>query len=256
MIALPNIGGLVKVGKVFMQARRPEILLGTSIVAQISAMALAAKAGWDSRGQVIIAEVDKGEALTPKEIAVLTWPNYLKPAAAGVVAVGSTAGLHLVHVKDKKALVQTGLAALEEVKQSAEDYKADVEASLEENLTAKQKEKVDAAIHEKVERRPNEPYNPHTYLVREMRTGREEWTTQLRVDQAMLAVNNILQNDDCTINEFYSLAGFDHLPDGEQWGWSPGIMVGLEWDTTSNHEDIPVRTFTFQPGPEALKPKK
>lgn len=251
MIALPNVGGVLKVGKVFWQARRPEILLGTSIVAQLSAMALSAKAGWDSRGQVIIAEVDKGDALTTKEIAALTWPNYIKPATAGVVAVGSTAGLHLVHVKDKKALVQTGLAALEEVKQSAKDYQEDVEASLEENLTAKQKEKVEGTLEEKRKDRGGNVHIDDYYLVTDGRTGRPIWANKLQIEDACIHVNQILNNDPCSLNTFYSFAGFDNLPDGDDLGWNENAdILELKWHETITNDGRPTRVFTFRPAPK------
>lgn len=123
---LPNIAGLAGVGKAFVMANRPEILFGASVVATVAAVVAAARGGYKSGQQVLIEEVGgaaKIKELTNKEKASLTWMNYLPAAGLTASALGSTTGLHLVHVKEKKALAATALMAMEEVKKEAKDYK-------------------------------------------------------------------------------------------------------------------------------------
>src|SRR5690348_4725881 len=130
------------VGKAVMAAHRPEILLGTSLVSTVAGMVTAARAGYKSGQQVMAVEYnlegqDKTEVLSVKEKTQLTWINYLPSAGIGMAALGATTGLHIVHVKDKKAMAAAALMAIEEVRKNADDYVNDVRDAVAENVTDK-----------------------------------------------------------------------------------------------------------------------
>lgn len=132
---IPNVKGVGSITKAFVMANRPELLFGASIVSTVSAVVTAGFAGYKSGQQVLKAEyahIDldsperKDRVLDVKEKIQLTWLNYLPAAGLTGAALGATTGLHLVHVKEKKAIAAAALMAIDEVKNQANDYKEDV----------------------------------------------------------------------------------------------------------------------------------
>lgn len=258
---MPNFSGLVQVGKTFIQANRPELLLGAAITATIGSVVLAAKGGYEARGIVEAEERDREYSqdprplpLTTREKAELTWKCYMPAAITTVGALGSTTGLHFVHIKEKKALVAAGLAAVEEVKAEAKRFSDEIDNA----LTPAEKKDIQDRIFER-------NVNPATgvavmqntdgeveefYLIRDGKTGRDIWSNKIRVEDAVNELNNVLNGSgDAELNHFYTLAGFGSIPEGDRIGWS-GALVSLEWSTTVRDDGRPVRQFDFRPAPK------
>lgn len=265
---VPNITGLIKVGKNFLMANRPEILFGASITATVTSVALAAKGGYEARGRVEEAqhpEVDFNDPevqLDLKEKARLTWSCYL-PAAAGTVgALGSTTGLHIVHVKEKKQMAAAALAAISEVQSSAAAYAEDLKSSVEENvkLTDAKRKAIDETVMEKNADRNggaaiiqnSDGVLEELYLVRDGRTGRDIWSNVQRIEDAVNQVNEAMNHQgDVELNTFYTAAGFEGVyPEGDDWGWS-GDHVQVVWKTDTRDDGRPVRRFDFRNAPSA-----
>lgn len=248
---MPNVTGLMKVGKTFIQANRPEILFGAAITSTIVAVGLAAKGGYDARG-IVEAEEKKREAevappLTGKEKIQLTWLCYMPAMVSTVASLGSTTGLHIVHVKEKKLLAQAALAAIEEVKISAIEYEKDVKEAIKENATPKTAEKIEDAIEEKVVTRSIA--DGTLYTVQDAFTGRPFYSTESRIQQAVNEVNNLLNKPgDVDLNYFYIQAGVPEIDRGDEIGWS-GQNVHLKWEDTHLEDGRPARKFIFQPQP-------
>lgn len=259
---LPNIAGLVGVGKAFVMANRPEILFGASVVSTLAAVVAAAKGGYEARGLVDEAELDRVQsaqpALTLKEKASLTWLCYLPAAGLTVGSVGSTTGLHLVHVKEKKQLAAAALMAIEQVRTEANQYVDDIKAAVVENSTPKKIEAIDNAVMEKQADRNNgvaftqnsDGDIEELYLVRDAKTGRDIWSNQARIEGALLEANRLLLTEgSCDLDTFYSYAGFNTIPDGGSTGWS-GEEIDIIWDNQTRDDGRPVRQFTFRPAPK------
>lgn len=144
---LPNVRGFLSVGKAFTMAHRPELLFGASIASTVAAVVMAAKGGYEARGIIEkesvrrwtdavdgleVGSIERSAViagvpdLTLKEKVSLTWICYLPAAGLTGAALGSTVGLHLVHVKDKKAIAAAALMAIDEIKNEANDYKEKV----------------------------------------------------------------------------------------------------------------------------------
>lgn len=271
---LPNIAGIVGVVKTFTMANRPEILLGTSLTATVGAIVLAAKGGWDARGIVDDERMSRvaspeppfdtfleykeefekdAPEITVKEKIQLTWLCYMPATIAGATALGSTGGLHLVHVKEKKALVTAGLAALEEVKKEALQFEKD-------NLGVVSNDEKQKILEERAQNTPigeegnshvqsSDDYVEEMYLVRDGRTGRDIWSNQHRIEDALIEVNSVLNGSgNVELNYFYTKAGFNSVPDGLNCGWS-GALVDVQWEETKRDDGRPVRVFTFRPTP-------
>lgn len=243
---IPNIKGLVKVGRGLIMAHRSELLFGASLTATISSVVLAAKGGYEAGQRVLKAEhpsVDLEVAENPldhKEIAQLTWSCYVPAAAATVGAVASTTGLHLVHVKEKKALAAAALAAAEEVKNEATLYKKEVE----ELLTDEQKTELGERIQS------SDAHVEELYLVRDAYTGRDIYSNRRRIEEACTEVNNNINGSgDVDLNTFYNYAGFNDVPHGLEYGWS-GTFLYVQWSSAIRDDGQPVAMFTFQPSPE------
>jgi hypothetical protein len=271
VIKLPNINGIVKVGKNFIMAHRPELLLGAAITSTLGSTILAAKGGYEARG-IIDAErmkrvaspeppfdtfleyheefIAKAEPIPVKEKIQLTWLCYMPAAITTTTSLASISGLHLVHVKEKKALATAALAAIEEVKEEGKRYLKEETVG---SMTTEEKEKIldeRAKSGESAVVKYNDGEIEERYLVRDGRTGRDIYSNQRRIEEAILTVNNyIARHGDCDINSFYENAGFDTTLDGEDWGWS-GTWVDLVWDTTVRDDGRPVRRFVFRAAPK------
>lgn len=267
---LSNMKGLAQIGKTFVAARRPEILFGASITATVGAVVLAARGGYQARGiideHILKQEIDTS-SLTPQQKMNLTWHCYTPAAITTLGALGSTTGLHLVHVKEKKAIATTALAALEEVKTQAKQYAEDLAESIQENveLTDEQKAAVQNSLNEKnADRNGGAALVQNTdgeveelYLVRDPITGRDIWSSKVRIEEAIVEMGNIINASDCaSLNNFYEQAGWGRVDQGENLGWS-GVLPEIKW-----HDDFgrpiagvrddgrPWRGFRFLPEPE------
>lgn len=255
MIKIPNIKGLVGIGKAAISAHRPEILFGTSVVTTISAVVAAGVGGYKSGQQVLLIEQAEGRDLDVKEKIRATWTNYLPAAGCTVGALGSTTGLHIVHVKEKKQMAAAALMAIEEVRSQSKDYIDDVIKEVEktagkETATEVRDNVLDPDRDGHVEYQSCDPEVEDLYLVRDGKTGRDIWSNTTRIEDAAAAVNHcISKQGDCDLNTFYSNAGFEITPDGDDWGWS-GVWVELKWDTTVRDDGRPVKRFAFRTDPE------
>jgi len=251
VINLSSVKGLVALGKTFVMAYRPELLLGASVTATVGAAVLGAKGGYEARGIVDKAEAEQKRELTTKEKANLTWHCYWPAAAASLTAVGATTGLHIVHVQEKKQLAAAALMVIEEVKE-------DAKREIGEKVGPLSKEQQEQQLEEKAKRnkdgvakiQDSDGTIEELYLIRDGKTGRDIWSNEQRIKEAVLEINNfIAKHGDCDLNTFYNNAGFDETLEGNDWGWS-GDWIELRWDTTVRDDGRPVRRFQFVTDPK------
>lgn len=250
---MSSLKGLVTIGKNFVMANRPEILFGASVTGTLGAVVMAAKGGYDAGQKIMRIEhaidedAERDIELTLKEKAQETWTCYLPAAGLTVGTLAATSGLHLVHVQDKKALAQAAMAAAAEVKEQAAAY----EMSASEQNKVKDKVLTEAADENGVAKvMTTDGIVEDVYLVRDAKTGRDIWSNKVIVEGAMNMVNQqLLRNGDCDLNTFYSYAGFDLLPDGDDWGWS-GEPAEISWSATTRSDGTPVAVFTFHQEPD------
>lgn len=256
MIKVPNVKGLASIGKAFVMANRPELLFGASIVSTVAAVVTAGIAGYKSGQKVLQAELDvtdeeldiqRVQKLDVKEKIQLTWMNYLPAAGLTGAALGSTTGLHLVHVKEKKALAAAALMAIEEVRKEAGAFKDDVVKTLDEKLSPKKAEDVIEAVEEKQMARMVDA--DQLYLVRDEETGRPFYSTENKIQNAINEVNRMLQSRDVSLNDFYIWAGIPEIQKGEEIGWNSGDFIIVKWDDSHLEDGRPVRAFSFHSGP-------
>lgn len=261
---IPNITGLVKVGRTFLMANRPEILFGTSITATLASVVLAAKGGYEARGLIDAQErtFPDDAPLDLKDKAKITWKCYLPAATATVGALGATTGLHVVHVYDKRKMAVAALAAVQEVQASANAYVDDLKDSIDEHVKisdAKVK-KIDETLAEKqadrnggvLQVQNTDGIVEELYLVRDGRTGRDIWSNVQRIEDAVNQVNEAMNHTgDVELNTFYTAAGFEGVyPEGDDWGWS-GDLITVGWKTDVRDDGRPVRRFDFRVAPTA-----
>lgn len=255
---MSTLGGVMSIGKAFVAANRPEILLGTSIVSTVGAVVMAARGGYKSGyeiGQEDVKRMAVGQdVLEPKEIMSLTWMNYLPAAGATLGSVGATTGLHLVHVKEKKQLVAASLMAIDQVRKEGEDLREELSRSL--GVAASEDPKdLDKASKKsgiaKVVNRSGEL--EELFLVRDQKTGRDIFSNRLRIEDAVNLVNRQLARKEAVdLNTFYSYAGFESVPDGNDLGWNPGVDVEVHWikESAIRDDGRPSRPFQLRPFPE------
>lgn len=255
---MSNLSGLASVGKAFVAANRPEILFGTSIVSTVGAVVMAARGGYKSGytiGQEDVKRLAVGQdVLKSKEIAQLTWINYLPAAGATVGALGSTTGLHLVHIKEKKQLATAALIAMDQVRKEGEELKKELSNSLGVAVSEDPKELDKAAKRAGVAKVVNRSGElEELFLVRDRKTGRDIFSNRLRIEDAMNLVNRQLaRKESVDLNTFYGYAGFESIPEGNDLGWNAGVDVDIKWIKESDIRDDgrPSRPFRFDPEPE------
>lgn len=250
---LPNVGRLVGVGKALVMANRPEILLGSSIAAGLTSTLLAARGGYKSGIQVANAELASEELLTLQEKTFLTWKNYAPAAGAYIVGLGSTVGLHWVHIKDKKALVATGLAAVEEARTELKDYIDDIKDSVEENTTDKALTKIKDSVTERqidrMEAASDGILEPK-YVLRDKHSGNHHWGNRNDIIDAVTELNrSIVDNGDADLNTFYNHAGWSDTDHGGEVGWTGGQRVTVRWSLCTRDDGMPVAQFQLEPAP-------
>jgi hypothetical protein len=242
-------------GKALVMANRPELLFGASVTATVGAVLLSAKGGWDARGKVDEANekrvANSEPPLDMKEKVQLTWLCYMPAAITTIGALGSTTGLHLVHIQEKKALAQAAMVAIEETKQAAKEFERENLGQLsdkEKSAVLDQRSDENGVV--KVE--DTDGILEELYVVRDAKTGRDIYSNERRIEEAVLHVNELLTKDgDTSLNEFYERAGFELTPDGSDFGWSGGKWIEVQWDTTKRDDGKPVRRFKFRPIPKA-----
>lgn len=261
---LPNITGLVGVIKTFAMANRPEILLATALTASAGTAVTAAIGGYKAGQRVLECEHPSVDFNTPenpldvKEKIQLTWLCYMPAAISFTTAVGSISGLHLVHVKDKKAMATAALAALEEVKVEAKAYQEEVLATVKDTVTEKQGEKIDAALEEKgLVLQNTDGEISDMYLIRCPISGRDIWANMNQVEAAIIEVGNCINgSESASLNNFWEQAGWGRLDQGEDLGWN-GVLPAVSWNDQFGRpiagvrdDGRPWRSFRFQPEPE------
>lgn len=274
---IPNLSrlkGAFNIGKAIVAAHRPEILLATSVVGGIASTILGAKGGYEARG-IVDAEqrrrdnqvdgegvIQPSAPLTAKEKADLTWKCYVPAGVALVGSVGSTTGLHFVHVKEKKALVTAGALALEEAREKFKAWEAENTIG---TMSNEEKQKV---LDDRAKNTPiGEENNSHVqnsdgeieelYLVRDPQTGRDIWSNKARIEEAIVEVGNTINGSrHASLNEFYVNAGYQALPQAYEFGWS-GVLPSISWTdengmpiTGVRDDGRPFRGFRFRPEPE------
>lgn len=255
---IPNPTNLFNLGRAFVTANRPELLLGASVVSTVSGVLLAAvggyKSGYDIAERDIKLQVVGEEKLDRKTIAQLTWMNYLPAAGLTASALGSTVGLHVIHVKEKKQLATMALMAVEQVRNDAANYKQEVLESVGLSPSEDTKDLDKATKKSGIAKAVNRSGElEEMFLVRDRKSGRDIFSNRLRIEDAINNVNRQLaRNEAVDLNTFYGYAGFESIPDGDELGWNPGVDVEVKWIKESDIRDDgrPSRPFRLDPEPE------
>lgn len=250
---MSTLGGAFSIGKAFVAANRPEILFGTSVVSTLGAVVMAARGGYKSGQEVLLKEQAESRILPTKEIAKLTWINYLPAAGATLGSIGSTTGLHLVHVQEKKQLAAAALIAIDQVKKEGEVLRKDITDQLGISTSDDPKDLDKAAKKSgvaKVVHRDGEI--EEMWLVRDRKTGRDVYSNKLRIEEAVINLNRQLaQGEDVDLNTFYGFAGFETVPEGDDYGWNGGEAVEIQWLQGETRDDgRPTKPFAFRPEPK------
>lgn len=261
---LPDIRGMINVGKSLIMANRPEILLGSAIVATGASVILAARGGYKSGHDVAMLTVERAANDEPNpvptraEIVQLTWRNYVPAALATTTALGATTGLHFIHVHEKKLLVASGLAAVEEARKAAQEYIEDMQNSVDNNTGEKTNAKIKAEMLERNAARhggmahlmDSSGMLTQVYPVRDARSLGTKWSNQLEVEEALLLVNEeIIQDGEASLDTFYSHWGLESPSEAQEYGWSGAERPEAKWSTSRRDDGQPIAVFTLVPPP-------
>lgn len=231
---IPNPKGLLSIGKAFTLAHRPELLFGASIVSTVAAVISAARGGYEAHGIIHNENVQRmAEGLpltTKKEEIKLTWLCYLPAAGLAGAAIGSTTGLHLVHVKEKKALAAAALMAIDEIKNEANDYKEKVLEIVNDDKKTHEEKSQEV---EELTSRDFEPYSSEImetdglypcyddYANRAFRSNREHIRRAANV-----VIAEAMKTGKANLNLFYEELDMTPSQLGHQVGWTKEDVRG------------------------------
>lgn len=245
----------IKISKVFKNAKHvitansPVLLVGTAIAGVVATGVLAAKGGYEARAIVDDFEDNEGREATVPEKVQLTWLCFAPPVLTGASTIAATVGVHAIHARRFTAI--TGLYAVASSQLDSYQEKA------EELLGAKKSQQISDFVAQKQIENTG-PVKSHDIIV----TGdgdqlchdefgeRYVQTTYSKLQAAVLKVKEqMLEDDYCSLNDFYEHAGMRPSVAGSLVGWSgtnPDVMVANGELTPDGR---PCISFRFQPQP-------
>lgn len=249
-----NITSAVKTAKNIVTANSPVLLLGTTIAGVVTTGVLAAKAGYKARGMVDEAEgrypgATEGQILTTQDKIKLTWLCYAVPGVTGASTIAAAVGIHTIHTK--RANTMAALYAVTSTK--LDDYTEKAEELLGPKKTQQVRDEV---AQKAVDRNPPENnevvITGHgTELCYDEISGRYFMSSVVKLEDANNEVNRRLIDDgECSLNDYYDFVGLPPIPWGLQYGWSGPAKVRMSFGSTTSPDGRAAISSWFQETPK------
>lgn len=247
---------LIQNGQKLATTHAPALLTAFGAVGVASTAVLAGRAAYASHDRILTERLSRVpedtesdeitlEPLNRSETVRLVWPLYIPAATTGAFTV---AAIILAHrVNSKRAAVMVAAYALNEGK--LEEYKNKVEEVFGEK---KAQELSDNLVQDRVNSQYKEGeviFSPldGKIMIRDEYSGRFFWSTREVVDRAVNEINaEIIQNDYCTLTDFYSLVDLSPVSTSDHFGWNTNERCEINWTTcTTPDGNTPVHSFDF-----------
>jgi hypothetical protein len=246
-------------------------LLGTTIAGVVTTGVLAAKAGYKARGIIdeerasriddVVdgrlfdtfldrrAAIEAVPDLTVQEKIKLTWLCYAVPGVTGASTIAAAVGIHTIHTK--RANTMAALYAVTSTK--LDDYTERAEELLGPKKTQQVRDEV---AQKAVDRNPPENnevvITGHgTELCYDEISGRYFMSSVAKLEDANNEVNRRLIDDgDCSLNDYYDFVGLPPIPWGLQYGWSGPAKVRMSFGSTTSPDGRAAISAWFQETPK------
>lgn len=266
-----DIASYVKTARSVITANSPVLLLGTTIAGVVTTGVLAAKAGYTARG-IVDAErmnrvnspeppfdtfteyyeayLSQAPELTIQEKAQLTWLRYATAGISGAGTIAAAVGTHTVHTKRANAM-----AALYAVTSNKLD---DMTEKAEQLLGPKKTQELQNQLGQKaIERNPNNEdkevliLDDGTELCYDDWSGRYFMSSVQKLESVINDINRMLIDyGSASLNDMYEFMSLNHIPMGDEWGWS-GEKIEGRFGAVTSTDGRPAIAFSFHPAPKA-----
>ena len=245
--ALANFAGVVKSSLV---KNGPVILTGLSIAGFVTTAVLTGVATTKAIRVIEEEKEVKGEDLTLKEKARVSWKYYIPPVATGIVSGACAIGAHSVSARRTAALA----AAYQLSETALSEYRDKVIETIGEK---KEKAVRDKVAKEKLEQNP---VNESSVII----TGKGKTLCfdslsgryfESDIESIKKAVNDINKRLLCdmyvSLNEFYDELDMDHTDIGEDLGWNlDGGLIDVYFSSQIARDDRPCIVLNYHVAPK------
>lgn len=267
-INLKGVSGSLNTLKSFVTANSPVLLVGAAITGVVTTGVLAAKAGYEARGRVDDAELEKMlnnatsdtvedmrqqmqepfNRLTTQEKAQLTAPLYVAPVIAAGTSIAAVTGVHVIH--NKRHAAMAGLYAM------ATSRLDDVQEKAEELLGAKKSQQLQNDVAQKnVDRNgftDNQVLLTGTGDQLFYDSFTDRWFVS-SVNEVEAAVNNlnemIVHDGHASLNDWYDCVGLKGIPIGDTLGWR-AEQIAIGFSSVLTKEQNPAVSYHFRTQPK------
>lgn len=255
-----NFQAVLKSALALTRKHTPLILTATAVAGVVSTAVLAAKAAPEAQ-KTIVEEVNDRWAqadsdLAPSdydnlsilEKAQVTWRVWIPTVASGALTITSIILIHTTHQKRYAALM--GLYVVGE--RAFQEYRESVDEVADKKTVAKVKEKVS----QKAESRAGEAFqnqlveNPDSTIIYDGFSGRSFIADLESVRAAVNDFNqNLIHHSYGTLNELYSLLGWEGIAAGEDVGWNSDELLSVSFNPWLTAQNKPAIHFSFDNRP-------
>lgn len=225
----------------------PALCTGGAIVGVAATAYLSAKAALKADKIIRMADYNLhpgGPAEFPKDRrkrhAKLVWKCYIPPAVAVVLTSGCVIGTARIG-HSRAAAAQAAFALTERAYSEYRD-------AVVEEIGEKKEEALRAKLAEK-QVHANPPMlisGPGNVLCCELYTGRYFTSDMETLRKAVNDINaRIIQQDSCTMDDFYYLVGLQPTSYSADVGWASDKMLELEFSTVLTEDGRPCLAFSY-----------
>lgn len=220
--------------KMFWKKNGSTILTCAGAVGVVGTAILAVKATPKALKVIEKAEDEKGEKLTKTEVIMKAAPVYIPTILVGAGTVACIFGANVLN-KTQQASMASAYALLDN---SYKEYKKKVKDMLGEDGEAEIKSEI-VKDHYK-EYKPVK-IDEEKELFYDYFSERYFEATLYDVLKAEAGLNRIIANEcGAYLNEYYNLLGLEETIEGEELGWSNGILEAMYWTNwvDFNHQKV------------------
>lgn len=229
----------------------PEILTGFGIAGMFAAVVLAVRATPKAEKLIEKQKAEQSGELTKTEAAKTAWRCYIPTAAACLGAVGCLVAANAVQAKRSAAL--TAAYALSET--ALLEYRDKVAAEIGEKKAEEIRTKV---VQDKVDKTPLPKSDVMivgngNVRVYDVFVGGYFPSNKAKLDKAVVELNRrVLEDDFCSLNDFYDLIDRPHTKLGDLLGWNSKQRgyIDVRYSSHLAEDSEPCLAFEFDVAPK------
>lgn len=232
----------------FLRENSGVIMTGFAVAGTVGTSVLAVRATPEAHRQILDAESERIEPLTPLEKLRLVFPLYIPAALVGTATIGAIVGNQVVNNRRQAAIM--GALAITET--TLRDYR---EKAREVMGPKKDREVIDSVAAEHLEGAPMvQSHVWHTaggdVLCFDDLSSRYFRSSMESIRKAMNDINSeCLNNNYASLNEFYNKIGLPPAGFGEEVGWRFDNLMDLEFSSTFDEAGVPALVIIQQNHP-------